>query len=103
LIRGLLLYPKTELSHYCMIRDRTPIFSAPVCLHGSLFHPSSPVCWLYYWFTPSRDATSHFIKCLALAQGASGKINPASDPRTSRPDLSDIIFASPASCESWAD
>src|SRR5437588_3702719 len=40
--------PKTELCHRRTTRDRAPISSAPVCLDGSLFHPSSLVRWLGY-------------------------------------------------------
>ena len=64
--------PKTELCHWRTTRDRAPISSALVCLDGSLFHPSSLVRWLGYWFTPSIDTTSYFTKQLALAHGAFG-------------------------------
>src|SRR5437868_5746468 len=62
--------PKTELCHWRMTRNRAPISSAPVCLNNSLFHPSSLVHWLGYWFTPSMDTTPHFTQRQALAQGA---------------------------------
>ena len=77
--------PKTELCHWRMTRDRAPISSAPVCLDGSLFHPSSLVRWLGYWFTPSMDTTPHFTKRLALAQGAFATIKQLFSPGSDLP------------------
>src|SRR5437868_4948785 len=77
--------PKTELCHWHTTRDRAPISSAPVGLDGSLFHPSSLVCWLGYWFTPSMDTTPHFTKRLALAQGAFATIKQLSSPGSGLP------------------
>src|SRR5437660_298162 len=77
--------PKTELCHWRTTRDRAPISSAPVCLDGSLFHPSSLVRWLGYWFTPSMDTTPHFTKRLALAQGAFATVKQLSSPSSGLP------------------
>ena len=77
--------PKTELCHWRTTRDRAPISPAPVCLDGSLFHPSSLVRWLGYWFTPSMDTTPHFTKRLALAQGAFATIKQLSSPGSGLP------------------
>src|SRR5437588_4144748 len=77
--------PKTELCHWRTTRDRAPISSAPVYLDGSLFHPSSLVHWLGYWFTPSMDTTPHFTKRLALAQAAFATIKQLSSPGSGLP------------------
>src|SRR5437588_8250341 len=68
-----------------MTRDRAPISSAPVCLDGSLFHSSSLVHWLGYWFTPSMDTTPHFTTRLALTQGAFATIYQPSSPGSGLP------------------
>src|SRR5207237_6311060 len=77
--------PKYGLCHWRIIRDGAPISSAPVCLDGLLFHPSSLLCWLGYWFTPSMDTTPHFTKRLALAQGAFATIKQLSSPGAGLP------------------
>ena len=62
--------PKTELIHWRTQKDRDPPSRLPACLNGTLFHPSSSLRWLGYWFTPSLETTTHFMKRLSRAQGA---------------------------------
>ena len=45
-----------------------------------VFHPSSSVRWLGYWFTPSMETSVHFHKRLVLAQGAFSIIKQLSPP-----------------------
>ena len=53
---------------------------AAVCLDATVFHPSSSVQWLGYWFTPPMESSVHFHKCLALVQGAFSIIKQLSHP-----------------------
>ena len=62
--------PKTELIRWRTQKDRDPPSRLPVCLNGALFHPSTCLRWLGYWFTPSLETTTHFLKRLTRAQGA---------------------------------
>ena len=77
--------PKTELCHWRTTRDRSPHSTAPVCLDGSTFHPSSLVRWLGYWFTPSMETSPHFTKRLVLAQGAFTIVKQLSTPGSGLP------------------
>ena len=65
--------PKTELIHWRtpMQRDhpsapRPP----PVAFDGQLFHPSSKLRWLGYWFVPNLASSANFSRRLALSQAA---------------------------------
>jgi hypothetical protein len=62
--------PKTELIHWRTEKDRSPVSHSPVALRGTLFYPSRVVRWLGYWFTPSLETTTHFLRRLNLAQAA---------------------------------
>src|SRR5207302_11276298 len=76
--------PKTELIHWRTQKDRDPPSRLPVCLDGALFHPSTALRWLGYWFTPSLETTTHFLKRLtdsvAVTTTAKEKTTPNFSP-----------------------
>jgi len=42
----------------------------PVALNGQIFHHSSKLRWLGYWFVPDLASSAHFSRRLALSQAA---------------------------------
>ena len=77
---------KTELIH-----GRTPsqrhsqLYLSPIQLHWEIFHPHDSLRWLGYWFTPSLSTSTHFSRCVALAQGAFAHVSRLSFPGAGSP------------------
>src|SRR5207302_8485432 len=62
--------PKTGLIHGRTQTDRDPPSWLPVSLNAALLPPSTSLRWLGYWFTPSLETTTYFLKRLSCAQSA---------------------------------
>jgi len=62
--------PKTELIHWTTLKDRSDVSFAPRVINDMLFSPSQAVRWLGYWLTPTMQSSTHFGRCLALAQAS---------------------------------
>ena len=64
---------KTELNHWRTPMQRDPSSAPrppPLALDGQLFHPSSQLSWLRYWFVPNLASSAYFSGGLALSQAA---------------------------------
>jgi len=72
---------KTELIQRRTPSQRhSPKCVSPIQIKGEVFHPSTSVRWLRYWFTPALDPAAHFSRRPALAPGAFALIRPLSPP-----------------------
>ena len=54
----------------------------PVALDGQLFHPSSKLHWLGYWFVPNLASSAQFSRRLALSQAAFASVKRLSSAGT---------------------
>jgi len=72
---------KTELIHgRTPCQRKSPMYVSPIQIKRELFHPSTSVRWLRYWFTPALDSSAQFSRRLALTQGAFALIQRLSPP-----------------------
>jgi len=77
---------KTELIHSRTPSQRhSPKCVSPIQIKGEVVYPSNSVRWLGYWFTPALDPAQHFLRRLALAQGAFALIQRLSPPGAGLP------------------
>jgi len=77
---------KTELIHWRTPSQRnSPKCVSPIQIKGELFYPGNSVRWLGYWFTPALDPAAHFLRRLALAQGAFALVHRLSPPGAGLP------------------